>query len=215
MYCQLLAWLGPIINLNCYRPPVQCFSGSLISINAPCWLRRYAACFPSTSASHMASTAVRFPTPQRVDGSTQRTSVEVTDPLLCPPELDLVTRVSRPCICLCTGGYWRLGALPRRSPCRVRYNTFTAWISLRRRRSLLLYSLVRVAGRAAGLHVPARVPRARRSGCSAVLPLHMPSHQRGWPASTVARLLCAPRVSAAKRPKPRCAAILAAMRMDG
>ena len=30
----------------------------------------------------MASTAVRFPTPQRVDGSTQRTSVEVTDPLL-------------------------------------------------------------------------------------------------------------------------------------
>ena len=44
---------------------------------------------------------------------------------------------------------------------------------------------------------------ARRSGCSAVLPLHMPSHQRGWPASTVARLLCAPRVSAAKRPKPR------------
>ena len=24
-------------------------------------------------------------------------------------------------------GYWRLGALPRRSPCRVRYNTFTAW----------------------------------------------------------------------------------------
>ena len=25
------------------------------------------------------------------------------------------------------GGYWRLGALPRRSPCRVRYNTFTAW----------------------------------------------------------------------------------------
>ena len=59
------------------------------------------------------------------------------------------------------------------------------------------------------------LPRARRSGCSAVLPLHMPSHQRGWPASTVARLLCAPRVCAAKRPKPRCAAILAAMRMDG
>ena len=23
--------------------------------------------------------------------------------------------------------HWRLGALPRRSPCRVRYNTFTAW----------------------------------------------------------------------------------------
>ena len=61
----------------------------------------------------MASTAVRYPTPQRVDGSTQHTSVEVTDPLLCPPELDLVlllttydlvTRVSRPCICLCWGG---------------------------------------------------------------------------------------------------------------
>ena len=52
----------------------------------------------------MASTAVRYPTPQRVDGSTQHTSVEVTDPLLCPPELDFVTRVSRPCICLCTGG---------------------------------------------------------------------------------------------------------------
>ena len=52
----------------------------------------------------MAATAVRYPTPQRVDGSTQHTSVEVTDPLLCPPELDLVTRVSRPCICLCWGG---------------------------------------------------------------------------------------------------------------
>jgi hypothetical protein len=52
----------------------------------------------------MASTAVRYPTPQRVDGSTQHTSVEVTDPLLCPPELDLVTRVSHPCICLCWGG---------------------------------------------------------------------------------------------------------------
>ena len=52
--------------------------------------------FPSTPASHMASTAVRYPTPQRVDGSTQHTSVEVTDPLLCPPELDLVTRVSPP-----------------------------------------------------------------------------------------------------------------------
>ena len=39
------------------------------------------------NASHMAATAVRFPTPQRVDGSTQHTSVEVTDPLLCPPEL--------------------------------------------------------------------------------------------------------------------------------
>ena len=58
----------------------------------------------STPASHMASTAVRYPTPQRVDGSTQHTSVEVTDPLLCPPELDLVTRVSHPCICLCWGG---------------------------------------------------------------------------------------------------------------
>ena len=52
----------------------------------------------------MASTAVRYPTPQRVDGSTQHTSVEVTDPLLCPPELVVVTRVSRPCICLCWGG---------------------------------------------------------------------------------------------------------------
>ena len=75
----------------------------------------------------MAATAVRYPTPQRVDGSTQHTSVEVTDPLLRPPELVVVTRVSRPCICLCWGGYWRLGALPRRSPCRVRNNTFTAW----------------------------------------------------------------------------------------
>ena len=73
----------------------------------------------------------------------------------------------------------------------------------------------RVAGRAAGLLVLARVPRARRSGCSEVLPLHMPSHQRGCPASTVARRHCAPRVSARRRPKPRRAAILAAMRMDG
>ena len=50
----------------------------------------------STSASHMASTAVRYLTLQRVDGSTQRTSVVVTDPLLCPPELDLVTESSVP-----------------------------------------------------------------------------------------------------------------------
>ena len=39
----------------------------------------------------MAATAVRYSTLQRVDGSTQHTSVEVTDPLLCPPELDLPT----------------------------------------------------------------------------------------------------------------------------
>ena len=32
MYCQLLAWLGPIINLNCYRPPVQCLSSALPSV---------------------------------------------------------------------------------------------------------------------------------------------------------------------------------------
>ena len=44
--------------------------------------------FPSTPASHMASTAVRYPTPQRVDGSTQHTSVEVTDPLLCQRSLE-------------------------------------------------------------------------------------------------------------------------------
>ena len=30
MYCQLLAWLGPIINYNCYRPSVQCLLGSLV-----------------------------------------------------------------------------------------------------------------------------------------------------------------------------------------
>ena len=29
MYCQLLAWLAPIINYNCYRPAVQCLRGSL------------------------------------------------------------------------------------------------------------------------------------------------------------------------------------------
>ena len=52
-----------------------------------------------------------------------------------------VEAVSRPLYLFVYGGYWRLGALPRRSPCRVRYNTFTAWISLRRRRLLLLYSL--------------------------------------------------------------------------
>ena len=59
---------------------------------------------------------------------------------------------------------------------------------------------------------PGRPPRARlaarQSGCSAVLPLHMPKHRRGLPASTVPRLLSS---AALKRPKPRCAAILAAM----
>ena len=30
MYCQLLAWLGPMFQCNCYRPPVQCFPGSLV-----------------------------------------------------------------------------------------------------------------------------------------------------------------------------------------
>ena len=50
----------------------------------------------STSASHMASTAVRYLTLQRRTVPPQRTSVEVTDSLLCPPELELVARVSRP-----------------------------------------------------------------------------------------------------------------------
>ena len=75
----------------------------------------------------MASTAVRYPTPQRVDGSTQHTSVEVTDPLLCPPRTRLGDSSVPPLYLFVLGGYWRLGALPRRSPCRVRYNTFTAW----------------------------------------------------------------------------------------
>ena len=56
----------------------------------------------STSASHMASTAVRYLTLQRVDGSTQRTSVVVTDPLLCPPELDLYSCVP-PFVFVCWG----------------------------------------------------------------------------------------------------------------
>ena len=56
----------------------------------------------STSASHMASTAVRYLTLQRVDGSTQRTSVVVTDPLLCPPELDLYSSVP-PFVFVCWG----------------------------------------------------------------------------------------------------------------
>ena len=55
-------------------------------------------------ATIMSSTPVRYPTPNASTGSPQPTSVEVTDPLLCPPELDLVTRVSHPCICLCWGG---------------------------------------------------------------------------------------------------------------
>ena len=65
--------------------------------NAPCWLSRYAACFlSSTTAAHMASTAVRYPTLLTSTVPAQRTSVEVTDSLLCPPELELVARVSRP-----------------------------------------------------------------------------------------------------------------------
>ena len=31
MYCQLLAWSGPIIQCNCYRVPVQCFGRSLFA----------------------------------------------------------------------------------------------------------------------------------------------------------------------------------------
>ena len=55
------------------------------------------ACFlSSTSASHMASTAVRYLTLPTSTVPPQRTSVEVTDSLLCPPELELVARVSRP-----------------------------------------------------------------------------------------------------------------------
>ena len=63
------------------------------SAQPPVRYRRNSDRRPDIVGAIEASTAVRFPTPQRVDGSTQRTSVEVTDPLLCPPELDLVTRV--------------------------------------------------------------------------------------------------------------------------
>ena len=46
----------------------------------------------------MTSTPVRYPTPNASTGSPQHTSVGVTDPLLCPPELELcVPRVSHPC----------------------------------------------------------------------------------------------------------------------
>ena len=95
--------------------------------------------FPSTPASHMASTAVRFPTPQRVDGSTQHTSVEVTDPLLCPPELGVVTRVSRPCICLCWGVLApRRLASPQSLSCAKQH--VYSLVPRRRRRLLLFYS---------------------------------------------------------------------------
>ena len=107
---------------------------------APCWPRRYAACFlSSTPASHMASTAVRYLTLQRVDGSTQRTSVVVTDPLLCPPELDLVTRVSRP-LYLFVGGVLapRRLASPQSLSCAIQH--VYSLVPLRRRRLLLLYS---------------------------------------------------------------------------
>ena len=43
-------------------------------------------------ATIMSSTPVRYPTPNASTGSPQHTSVEVTDPLLCPPGLD--------CVCL-------------------------------------------------------------------------------------------------------------------
>ena len=87
----------------------------------------------------MASTAVRYPTPQRVDGSTQHTSVEVTDPLLCPPELDVVTRVSRPCICLCWGVLApRRLASPQSLSCAKQH--VYSLVPRRRRRLLLFYS---------------------------------------------------------------------------
>ena len=91
------------------------------------------------NASHMAATAVRFATPQRVDGSTQHTSVEVTDPLLCPPELDVVTRVSRPCICLCWGVLApRRLASPQSLSCAKQH--VYSLVPRRRRRLLLFYS---------------------------------------------------------------------------
>ena len=93
----------------------------------------------------MASTAVRYPTPQRVDGSTQHTSVEVTDPLLCPPELDLVTRVSRPCICLCRGVLApRRLASPQSLSCAIQH--VYSLVPQRRRRLLLIYSLYSGSG---------------------------------------------------------------------
>ena len=91
----------------------------------------------STPASHMASTAVRYLTLQRVDGSTQRTSVVVTDPLLCPPELDLYSSVP-PFVFVCWGVLApRRLASPQSLSCAIQQ---VAWISLRRRRLLLLYS---------------------------------------------------------------------------
>ena len=91
-------------------------------------------------AAIMSSTPVRYPTPNASTGSPQHTSVEVADPLLCPPELVVVTRVSRPCICLCWGGVLapRRLASPQSLSCAIQH--VYSLVPQRRRRLLLFYS---------------------------------------------------------------------------
>ena len=75
----------------------------------------------SSMATIMSSTPVRYPTPNASTGSPQPTSVEVTDPLLCPPELGCVCLE---CPTLVSGsGVLALRCRTSRSPCRVELNT--------------------------------------------------------------------------------------------
>ena len=134
--------------------------------------------FSSTTARlNMALTAARrYPTPQRVDGSTQHTSVEVADPLLCPPELDLMTRVSHPVFVSWGGiGAWGVLALrrlasPQSLSCAIQHGS--AWIPQDRRLLLIYNCILKRLGGTVCSRCPAGPPsRARpvahvlRAGC--------------------------------------------------
>ena len=107
-------------------------------LNAPCWLRRYVACFLfiNSGVSHGLNGGA-LPNAPTSTVPPQRTSVEVTDSLLCPPELELVARVSRP-LFVCVRGVLapRRLASPQSLSCAIQH--VYSLDSLRRRRLLLL-----------------------------------------------------------------------------
>ena len=113
----------------------------------------------------MTSTPVRYPTPNASTGSPQHTSVEVTDPLLCPPELDLCLE----CPTLVSGsGVLTLRFRTSRSPCRVEFNTrSTTLVTQRLVVATISYSCTHKRNYA--LSLLTRLSRHRRANDRAVL----------------------------------------------